>query len=118
MEMNPGSMSVAPDAGGQMETFDRTLDMGFEYRICVNLPSTVVGDRILANAASGLGKRNGLGFEYRAGESDEAMPDAVAKVEHYGFYFCESGHHGLCAGILGFIVAAAASYGPVWVEEL
>lgn len=92
--------------------------MGFEYKICVKLPSAIVGERILENAASGQGKRSGSGFEYRMEEGDQVMPDAVAKVEPYGFHFCESGHHGLCAEIFGFIVAAAASYGPVWVEEL
>jgi hypothetical protein len=116
MGMNAGFRRTP--SGVHVNELSEATDMGFEYKICANLPSTQVGDRILANAASGLGKRNGHGFEYRAEESDDSAPDAVAKVEHYGFYFRESGHHGLCAGILGFIVAAAASYGPVWVEEL
>ncbi|AJG17437.1 hypothetical protein [Cupriavidus basilensis] len=47
------------------------------------------------------------------------MPDAIASVAPYGFYFCGfSGIDGLSAEVLGFIVGAAAAYGKVLVEDL
>lgn len=93
--------------------------MGVEYKIVVDLPSEDIAEKILGRAGGRAGKKGSSGFDFRSPGNSGQMPDAIASVEPYGFYFCSfSGIDGLSAEVLGFIVAAAAAYGKVLVEDL
>lgn len=93
--------------------------MGFEYQILVALPSTDTGQEILANVTGGCGKKLPNGWEYRGPTTKGPMPDAVAKVESYGFYLCIFGSRsGFGAQVVGEIVLLALSFGTVKVQEM
>ncbi|WP_141639927.1 hypothetical protein [Cupriavidus basilensis] len=93
--------------------------MGVEYRIVVDLPSEDIAEKILSRAVCGAGQKGAAGFDFRSPGNSGPMPDAIASVEPYGFYFCSfSGINGLSAEVLGFIIGSAATYGKVLVEDL
>ncbi|MDF3832048.1 hypothetical protein P3W85_03635 [Cupriavidus basilensis] len=93
--------------------------MGIEFRIVVALPSESMAEQILAHAGGGVGTRGPRGFDFRSPGNSGPMPDAMASVEPYGFYFCSfSGFTGLSAEVFGAIVGSAAAYGRVVVEDL
>lgn len=100
------------------ETCFTWIRMGSEYKIIASLPSEEDAERILRNASHGASHKRDDGYEYRSSENQGSVPDAYAKREPDGFYFCAYDLHGISAEALGFIVASVAGFGPVQVEAL
>ena len=113
----PGAAPVH-QACATNETCFTWIRMGSEYKIIASLPSEEDAERILRNAGHGASHKRDDGYEYRSSENRSSVPDAYAKREPDGFYFCAYGLHGVSAEALGFIVASAAGLGPVQVEAL
>lgn len=90
--------------------------MGYEFKITVSLPPNV-SDKVLQIAGQNSASPAAGGYEYRAAGS-VGLPDAFAKAEADGFYLLTHGRHGLGAEVLGYIVSAAAEFGPVLCEQV
>jgi hypothetical protein len=93
--------------------------MGFEYKLVAKLPSFEVAKNLL------LAAPNFVKFdekyqtaEYRTSENSGEMPDAVAKVEDYGFYFRTSGNWHLAYVIIGYLSLKSSSFGAIEFSEL
>jgi hypothetical protein len=92
--------------------------MGIEYHLGVSAPDPGAIDEVLGRLwGARPAKPPQAGYDLWYGPPDGDGPHAGAQVEAGGVYFCDyCGAHG--RALLGVVVAALASFGPVTVEEL
>jgi hypothetical protein len=93
--------------------------MGFEYKLIAKLPSSEVAKNLLLTAPNFVQfDEKYQTAEYRSSENNGKMPDAIAKVEDYGFYFCDCGNRQLACSIIGYLSLSSSSFGKVEFYEL
>ena len=93
--------------------------MGVEYKLVAKLPSAEVAKNLLLNAPNFVKFDEKYQMaEYRIVDNNGDMPDAVAKVEDYGFYLRDSGNRNLVYSIIGYLSLNSSSFGAVEFSEL
>lgn len=95
------------------------FNVGYEYKLVVNLPSEKVGRKLLESAPYFCGFKQSFQAEYRLHPETKGMPDVSATVEPYGFYFNSHGGSAATAReVLGYLTIACTKFGAVQFSEL
>jgi hypothetical protein len=92
--------------------------MGIEYHLGVAAPDLTAVDQVLGRLwAARPAKPPQTGYNLWFEPPGQDGPEATMQVEPGGVYFCDyCGKYG--RALLGVVVAALTSFGPVTVEEL
>ena len=92
--------------------------MGMEYKLRFAFPDVASVTSVLRRLPMVREvPRTNIEFEFRAAENSSSMPDASARIEQDGLYFCVCGNRG--RQFLGDIIARLVSeYGTVTVADL
>jgi hypothetical protein len=91
--------------------------MGMEYKLQFEFPNAESVTTVLRRLPMVReAQRTTLDFEFRVAENSGSMPDALARIEQDGLYFCDFG--GMGRQFLGILVARLVSeFGPVTVAD-